>query len=581
MNPTNTEQVFQKALEFHQSGQLAEAEKHYLQVLERSPSFSGVYGNLAELYFRQGKGDAALTLLKEGERQFPEDLGILTAMCAFNARLNKPEVALKYALKVVELNPSYVDGYFNLGSLYMQTNEPIKAIGIFEKAIEMNPELVHAHLNLGILYYGQSMLEKAGTSFEKVVEMAPDHLQSHINLGVVRTDEGLHEAAIDSFRKALSIDPNAIEAHQRLGMSLHFTGDIVGAIHHYEEALQKGGHAVTIQTLLGNGYRDIGEVDKAQYFYKKVLEADPDNEEVQSNLQRITSNKISYWHLEMLADSARNEAYYKAILAGIKEGDTVLDIGTGSGLLAMMAVKAGAKKVYACEMVPALASVAQQVVKDNGMSDKIEVLNLKSTSLMVGRELPERADIVVSEILDCGLLGEGVLPSLRHAYANLLKPGARSIPQSADVYAVLIQANDYKGVNPVKEIAGFDLSAFEQFRVADTYQKVDLKVIPHQKLSDVFHLQHVDFKELPDLKVQKDPLRKTLSVKATADGHWQAVAFWFTLHVDSSTSLSTGPDGEMIHWGQALYFLKREQEVKAGEMVELTLLQSEMSILFE
>ncbi|MEZ4932822.1 MAG: hypothetical protein R2788_11970 [Saprospiraceae bacterium] len=60
-------------------------------------------------------------------------------------------------------------------------------------------------------------------------------------------------------------------------------------------------------------------------------------------------------------------------------------------------------------------------------------------------------------------------------------------------------------------------------------------------------------------------------------GCLHAVAFWFTLHVDENTSLSTGPDGEMIHWGQALYFLKNDRNVDAGEMVDLAMLQQEVA----
>ena len=147
-------------------------------------------------------------------------------------------------------------------------------------------------------------------------------------------------------------------------------------------------------------------------------------------------------------------------------------------------------------MVPALADIAKKVVADNGMSEQIEVFNLKSTALKIGEYLPEKADIVVSEIMDCGLLGEGVLPSLRHAYSNLLKTGASSVPHSADVYGVLLEMDHLKKVNPVKEISGFDLSAFEEFRRADEYRKIYLKTLPHRRLSEIFHIQHFDFQNL-------------------------------------------------------------------------------------
>lgn len=573
--------TFQQAIQFHQNGNLPEAEKLYREILNASPGFTAVYANLAELLFRQGNGNAALELLGQGELKFPEDLGILTAQCAFNAQVGNLVRALEYGQKVVQLQPDYADGFYNLGSLFMQVGQAEDAIKAFHRCAELNPANPNAYMNIGVLFFNLRNLPEAGKAFQQAIDASPDFDQAHLNLGIVLTDEGRCEEAAKSFEKALSLNPHNAEVHQHLGMVLHFMGDIKNAISHYEKAFENGKQGPEIHMLLGNGYRDIGELDKAQNHYKKVLAADPDNQEAKSNLQRITSNKINHWHLDMLADTARNDAYYKAILAKIKKGDTVLDIGTGSGLLSMMAVKAGAEKVYACEMVPILADVAKKVVRDNGMSDKIEVFNLKSTALKIGQHLPAKADVVVSEILDCGLLGEGVLPSLRHAYANLLQPGAISVPRSAEVFGVLVEIGHLKKVNPVGEISGFDLSAFEEFRMEDEYQKVHLESLPHQRLSDVFPIHHFDFQNLPAEHSAHDPLRKPISVLASDNGCLHAVAFWFTLHVDESTSLSTGPDGEMIHWGQALYFLKNDRNVDAGEMVDLTMVQQEVLIRFE
>ena len=86
---------------------------------------------------------------------------------------------------------------------------------------------------------------------------------------------------------------------------------------------------------------------------------------------------------------------------------------------------------------------------------------------------------------------------------------------------------------------------------------------------------------LPDEYTEGEPFRKTVSVKTSQIGQFHAVAFWFTLHIDENTSLSTGADGEMIHWGQSLYFIKNDKAVKAGEKVDITILQSETNIRFE
>ncbi|MEO1257361.1 MAG: tetratricopeptide repeat protein [Bacteroidota bacterium] len=581
MEQSKLDQVFLKAAEYHQNGQLPEAEKLYKEILAASPDFTAVYGNLAEIYLRQGKGDPAFNLLKEGEKKFPDDLSILTTMCAFNAQLGNTERALMYALKVVKLNPSFANGHFNLGNLYMQMGRTNEALEAFKACVALDPVSVHSHLNIGVIEYGQKNLEASAEAFLKVIESTPDLAQAYLNLGIVRIDQGRHEDAMALFEKTLSLHPANAEAHKRMGMILHVRGDVKNAVEKYEKALELGSQGLEIQMLLGNGYRDLGDHDKAKDYFKKVLAADPENKEAKNNLQFLSISKISSWHFEMLADAARNSAYYEAILNQVKEGDTVLDIGTGSGLLAMMAVKAGAKKVYACELVSDLSEVARIVVADNEMSEKIEVFNMKSNALKVGEHLPEKADVVVSEILDCGLLAEGVLPSLRHAYADLLKPGALSVPRGADVYGVLMEVDHLKQVNPVREIAGFNLSAFERFRMEHNYQRVDLRALPHRRMSEVFHIHSFDFQNLPKEFSGKNPFKKQLQIPAIADGTVHGVAFWFTLHIDEKISLSTGPKGEMIHWGQALQFLKDTRNAQAGSTIDLTFLQSEVLIAFE
>ncbi len=81
----------------------------------------------------------------------------------------------------------------------------------------------------------------------------------------------------------------------------------------------------------------------------------------------------------------------------------------------MMAARAGARHVYACEMLPDLADLARIVVAENGFADRITVVAKASKDLVLGVDLPERATLLVTEIFDALLIGEGALPAIGHA----------------------------------------------------------------------------------------------------------------------------------------------------------------------
>jgi SAM-dependent methyltransferase len=89
----------------------------------------------------------------------------------------------------------------------------------------------------------------------------------------------------------------------------------------------------------------------------------------------------------MLTDADRNAAYEKAITEAVHafialhgRAPLVLDIGCGTGLLSMMAIRAGAEHVHACEMFTAMADIAKAVTGLN-CPGKVTVHAIRSTEL--------------------------------------------------------------------------------------------------------------------------------------------------------------------------------------------------------
>lgn len=171
----------------------------------------------------------------------------------------------------------------------------------------------------------------------------------------------------------------------------------------------------------------------------------------------ILRHEVHQYHFKMLRDQERNAAYRKAI-ERFAPGRRVLDIGTGSGLLAMMAARAGAKRVYACEANSMLAASARAVIARNGLSERITVFDRHSTRLRRDRDLEGGVDLVISEVFAESLVGEGVLASLAHARSELAAPGAIFLPGQASIEVALAEfAPISESIGPVE---GFDVGAF-------------------------------------------------------------------------------------------------------------------------
>ena len=132
----------------------------------------------------------------------------------------------------------------------------------------------------------------------------------------------------------------------------------------------------------------------------------------------------------MLHDDRRTGDYLAALTAAVQPGDVVLDIGTGSGVLAVAAARAGARQVYAVEASD-IAGVAEKVFEVNGVADRVTLLPGWSRQI----ELPERADLLVAEVIGNEPFEEEILETTLDARHRLLKPGARLIPHALTVLA--------------------------------------------------------------------------------------------------------------------------------------------------
>ena len=185
----------------------------------------------------------------------------------------------------------------------------------------------------------------------------------------------------------------------------------------------------------------------------------PDDAQVRAVTGRAIAAGVPRWHLNILRDLQRNSSYRAALEQVVRPGDRVLDIGAGSGLLSMIAARAGAAAVIACEVNPGVADAAVRTVAHNGLSDCITIVPRYSTEVDVETDAGGQVDVIVQEIIAHDMLCEGVLPALADAVPRFLKPGGRVVPERGQLRVALAHWPHAKS-RELDAVEGFDLSPF-------------------------------------------------------------------------------------------------------------------------
>jgi hypothetical protein len=277
----------------------------------------------------------------------------------------------------------------------------------------------------------------------------------------------------------------------------------------------------------------------------------------------IAARTVPRWHFAMLNDHERNDAFAVALERRIKPGSHVLDIGSGTGLLAMMAIDAGAGRVTTCEANPLLAEITRQVVEAHGMSSVIKVIPKMSTDLVVGHDLDEPADLIVSETVDCGLVGEGMFRTMRHARRELLGNHGELLPESARIFGFLVDSPVAVGLNRVGDAGGYDVRLLNTVGTRGHFP-IRLNTWPHRVLSDTVLVADFDF--------HTDSLtddHRLVTLPVTADGVVHAMVLWFEIDLGAGVAIRNSPENVGSHWMQALILFERPVPVAAGSALQI------------
>lgn len=277
-----------------------------------------------------------------------------------------------------------------------------------------------------------------------------------------------------------------------------------------------------------------------------------------------------YEHEKMLADSTRVNAYHAAIQRYIRPGDVVIDLGTGTGILAMFAAQRSAKMVYAIDH-SSFISVAERIVKENQITN-IRFLKRNSRGFVPD----EMVDVILHEQIGDELFDENMVANLLDLKRRLLKPTGRVLPGKFELFLEPVcMKSDYR--TPYiweKKIHGIDFGFLKDSPELGKYERSDYHYQFHPPSAFDYFLCDASALLAFDLNEMKDPTEIPLCIPVSRtirrSGNLDGFCLYFRVIFDDESKFDTSPFSPRTHWVNRLFRVE-SRPCRAGETIAFTL----------
>jgi len=267
----------------------------------------------------------------------------------------------------------------------------------------------------------------------------------------------------------------------------------------------------------------------------------------------------------LLHNDLRTKSFQQALADRTSTGDLILELGTGSGILAMLAAQTESHQVVTCEAQPLMAKVAESIIKDNGLAEKISVVPKHAAKLKIGIDLPRRANILISDMFTGALLEAGGLKLIRRARKQLTCPKGFVIPAEATLRGRLVGGRDLERLCRANGAGDMDLSRFNLF--SPTVVPIlpeRFATIEYRTFSETIDCFHFNFNSLSGF----EPSEKAELIEPTDDGEALGFLQWLRLELSPGNLLESDEDSK-IAWSRYLHVFPNNLKLRTGKSVRL------------
>lgn len=266
----------------------------------------------------------------------------------------------------------------------------------------------------------------------------------------------------------------------------------------------------------------------------------------------------------MLGDKARINTYYKAIQKHVKEGDVVIDLGTGTGILSFMASKKNPKTIFAIEHGNIIESAKKAAVQ-NGIKN-IKFINMNSKDFTSD----EKVDILIHEQIGALLFDENMVDNILDLRDRILKKGGKILPGRFEYFVEPVHIKNEETVPYIWEqnIHGINFECFSDLKheIGGNYGR--LLIRPDAVDYFLSEPERILYFDMETMSRDIIPNKFELKRKVLRSGELNGLIIFFNIIFDEDITLSTSPFISKTHWNIPL--LRTESvQCKVGDILKI------------
>jgi tetratricopeptide (TPR) repeat protein len=228
---------FMQGVALHQQLKLADAERIYIEVLQRQPNHFDALHLLGVVAIQTKRTVRGIELITKA-------IGLNAKVAAAHSNLGnalrelkRPEDALASYDRAIALKPDNAETYYNRGLALQDLKRPEDALASYDKAIALKPNFADAYNNRGMALRDLKRPEDVLASYDKVIALNPHYAEAHNNRGIALRDLKRPEDALASHDRAIALKPDYAEAYYNRGLALQDLRRPEDALASYDKAI--------------------------------------------------------------------------------------------------------------------------------------------------------------------------------------------------------------------------------------------------------------------------------------------------------------------------------------------------------